>query len=108
MTKQKRIDEWEAKIERIVKDYKNLTACCDAASDAGVLNTDGKLFDAICKAHDGLLTIIDEFDWITWYLYENECGAREMESGYDGELSKITTPRQLAQLIVESENRNAN
>ena len=108
MTAQKRIDEWEDKIKRVVKDYQHLTSCCDAANDAGALNTDGKLFDAIWKTHDGLLTMIDEFDWFEWYIYENECGAREMEAYLGGKLSKITTPKQLAQLIVEDENRNAN
>ena len=105
MDEKQRIDKWEAKIERIAKDYKHLTACCDAASDAGVLNTDGKLFDAIWKTHDGLLAMVDEFNWFEWYIYENECGAREMEAYLGGELSKITTPRQLAQLIVEDENK---
>jgi len=105
MTKQERINKWEKKIEKIASDYKHLTSCCDSASDAGVLNTDGKLFDAIWKAHDGLISIIDEFDWINWYLYENNCGAEKMQAGHDGKLSKIITPRQLAQLIIEDENR---
>jgi hypothetical protein len=106
MTKKERINEWEEKIKRIVKDYKNLTACCDACFDAGVLDINGNLYTAIWKTHDGLLDmIIDKFDWISWYLYENECGAKKMEAGHDGKLSKITTPKQLAKLIVESEER---
>ena len=105
MTKQKRIDKWEAKIERIVKDYKNLTACCDACFDAGVLDVDGKLYTAIWAMFDSMLDMVDRSVWISWYLFENYCGAKKMEAGHNGELSKITTPRQLAQLIVEDENR---
>jgi hypothetical protein len=108
MTKQERINEWEKKIERIVKDYKNLTVCCDACFDAGVLDIDGNLYTAIWKTHDGLLDMIDKFDWISWYIYDNDCGANKMEAGYDCKLSKITTPRQLAKLIVKGENRNEN
>jgi hypothetical protein len=105
MTKQERINEWEKKIKRIVKDYKNLTACCDACFDAGVLDIDGNLYNAIFKTHDSLLEMIDKFNWISWYLYENNCGAEKMQAGYDDKLSKITTPKQLAKLIVESEDR---
>jgi len=105
MTKQERINEWEDKIKRIVKDYKNLTACCNACFDAGVLDIDGNFYSAIWKTHDGLLEMIDKFDWLSWYLYENDCGAKKMEAGHDNKLSKITTPKQLAKLIVESEER---
>ena len=49
--------------------------------------------------------MIDEFDWIEWYLYENECGAKKMEAGHDDVFNEITTPKQLAKLIVESEER---
>jgi len=106
MTKQDRTNEWEKKIKRIVKDYKNLTACCDACFDAGVLDIDGNLYTAIWKTHDGLLDMIDEFDWLSWYLYENDCGAKKMEAGHDDVLNEITTPKQLAKLIVKDENRN--
>tara|TARA_R110000868_G_C10872779_1_gene762391 strand:+ start:94 stop:513 length:420 start_codon:yes stop_codon:yes gene_type:complete len=108
MTKQERTDQWEKKIEKIVFNYESLSKCCGAANDAGALNHDGKLFDAIWRTHDGLLKIIDEFDWISWYVFENDCGSKKMQAGHDGKLSKITTPRQLARLIVEDENRNAN
>lgn len=105
MTNKKRIDEWEKKIEQIVKDYKNLTDCCDACFDAGVLDIDGNLYTAIWKTYDGLIDMIDKFGWIEWYLYENNCGAEKMEAGHNGKVSKIITPKQLAKLILENENR---
>lgn len=108
MTNKERIDKWEEKIERIVKDYKHLTACCNACFDAGVLDIDGNFYQSIWKTHDGLLEMIDKFDWLSWYLYENNCGAEKMEAGYDGKLNEITTPRQLAKLIVETEDRYPN
>ena len=108
MTKKERIEKWTDKIERIVKDYRHLTACCDAASDAGVLDVDGNLYTAIWAMFDSMLDMDDHSGWISWYVFENDCGAKKMEAGYDGKLSKITTPRQLAKLIVEGENRNEN
>jgi hypothetical protein len=105
MTKQERINEWEKKIEQIVSNYKNLSKRCDAADEAGTLTTEGNLFRAIWSAFESMLNMVDQHDWISWYLFENDCGARKMEAGYDDEISKITTPRQLAKLIVEGEER---
>ena len=105
MTKKERIDKWEEKIERIIKDYKNLTACCDACFDAGVLDADGNFYTAIWAMFDNMLDMVDRSGWISWYVFENDCGAKKMQAGHDGKLSEISTPRQLAQLIVEDENR---
>ena len=103
MTKKQRIDEWEKKIKQIVSDYKKLTACCDAASDAGALDTEGRLYNVIWMTYDNMLKMVDYSDWISWYVFENECGAKKMVSGVNGKVNKITTPRMLAKLIVESE-----
>jgi len=108
MTKQERINKWEVKIEKIVSDYKKLNASCDACFDAGVLDIDGNLYTAIWAIFDTMVDMVDEFEWIEWYVFENDCGAKKMQAGHDGKLSKITTPRQLAKLIVEGENRNTN
>jgi len=105
MTKQERINEWEKKIEQIASNYKNLSKRCDAADEAGTLNAEGNLFHAIWHSFDTMLRMIDQHDWISWYLFENDCGAKKMEAGHDNKLSKITTPKQLAKLIVESEDR---
>ena len=108
MTKQERINQWEVRIKKICYNYKYLTKRCRAACDAGTLNPEGHLYHAIWMAFDTMLDMVDEFEWISWYVFENDCGAKKMKAGYDGKLSKITTPRQLAKLIVEGENRNTN
>ena len=105
MKKSERINQWEQKIKKIVSDYKRLNDCCDAAYDTGTLSVDGKLYTAIWTTHDALLGLIDEFEWISWYVYENDCGEKKMEAGYDDKVSQISTPRQLAKLIVENEDR---
>jgi 23S rRNA pseudoU1915 N3-methylase RlmH len=108
MTKQERINQWEKKIKQIVGNYKRLSAACDEANEAGCLDTDGKLHTAIWLSFDLMMVHIDQQEWLEWYIYDNDCGSKKMEAGYDSKLSKITTPRQLAKLIVEDENRNAN
>jgi hypothetical protein len=103
MKKSERINQWEEKIKKIVLGHKQLDDCCNAAYDIGTLNVDGKLSNAIWVMYDTLLGLIDESEWISWYVYENGCGEKKMEAGYDGKLDEITTPRQLAELIVKGE-----
>lgn len=108
MTNQEQINEWEVRIEKICYNYKYLNKRCGAACDAGTLNPEGHLYHAIWMAFDTMVDMIDRGGWISWYVFENECGAKRMEAGHNGKLSKITTPRQLAKLIVKDENCNLN
>jgi hypothetical protein len=108
MTNQEQINEWEDKVKRIVADYKDLNERCDIANDAGVLDMEGLFYHSIWATFDGMLKMVNSSDWISWYIFDNDCGTKKMQAGYDGKLSKITTPRQLAKLIVEGENRNTN
>jgi hypothetical protein len=100
------IEAWEIKIASLVEDYKQLTACCDAAYDAGALDTDGKLFTAIWSAYDNMLQHIDVAGWISWYIFDNDCGAKEMKAGYDGALNAIKTPLDVARLIVTDQQKS--
>lgn len=105
-TNSESIEAWEIKIASLVEDYKQLTACCDAAYDAGALDTDGKLCTAIWNTYDNMLQHIDVAGWISWYIFDNDCGAKEMEAGYDGALNAIKTPLDLARLIVAESTKN--
>ena len=102
-TNSQSITAWETKITSLVKDYKQLTAACDAASDAGVLDTDGKLYTAIWSAYDNMLDRIDVNGWISWYIFDNDCGAKRMEAGFDGTVNAIKTPLDLARIMVIDE-----
>lgn len=108
MINKERIDEWEEKIKKVICKYTDLSEKCSAAEAAGVLNPEGKLFTSIWSNFDTMLGIIDPHDWISWYIFDNDCGDKEMEAGHDGVVNKITTPRQLANLIVETEDRYPN
>lgn len=102
--RRQRINRWQASIERIVADYRQLDAACDAALRAGVLDPSGPLYDAIWRAHEGMCCELDLYGWIDWYLHENDCGEKAF-SGTSGHrpAAPVRTPRQLARLIVESE-----
>jgi hypothetical protein len=101
--KEARITEWTAKIDSIVEAYLSLLVACDNASEAGCLDMDGVLYTAIWSSFDTMLENIDQHEWIEWYIFENECGDAELESGLDGDLSVIETTRDLAKLIVEDQ-----
>jgi len=105
MINKERIDEWEEKIKEIICKYLDLSEKCSAAEAAGVLDPEGKLFTSIWSTFDAMLEIIDPNDWISWYIFDNDCGKKKMEAGHGDVLNEITTPRQLAKLIVETEDR---
>ena len=105
MTRIKKINLWESIVNGIVTDYRRLDNACDAALKAGAMDPSGPLHDAIWRTFSGMLERIDVDDWITWFIYENECGKKAMEAKGCGKrgLTPIKTPRHLARLIVESE-----
>ena len=41
-----------------------------------------------------------------WYIYDNDCGKRALEAGYDNKLKQIRTVNQLVLLIEEGIKRN--
>jgi len=105
MTRIKQINLWESIVNGIVTDYRRLDNACDAAMKAGAMDPSGPLHDAIWRSFSGMLERIDVDDWITWFLYENECGKKSMEAKGCGKrgMTPIKTPRHLARMIVESE-----
>ena len=103
MNKQERIKQWTAKIDKIVGNYKELSAACDVAHDAGCLDIDGQLHTAIWKSFDVLMDCVEQQEWLEWYIYDNDCGAAKMEAGFDEVLNTIKNSRDLAKLIVDGE-----
>ena len=42
----------------------------------------------------------DEGEWLSWYVWENDCGRRGFEAGYDKNMTSIKTAAHLAKLIM--------
>lgn len=110
MPRIKRINFWKNIIEGIITDYRRLDAACDSAMKAGAMDPSGPLHDAIWRSFSGILDRIDVDDWISWYIYENECGKKAMQAKGCGKrgIMPIKTCRDLARLIVESEEHSRN
>lgn len=92
---------WTAKITRIVADYQRLSAACDTAVKAGCLDINGPLHEAIWKSHGELLAQCDFDGWLSWFIYDNDCGKKKLIAHFIGKSHKIATPAQLAKLIVK-------
>lgn len=105
MTHNKRINLWASIVDGIVADYRRLSNACDAARQAGTLDPHGPLHDAVWRMFAGMLERVDEDGWIAWFIYDNDCGANAMTAKGCGKgmATKIKTSRQLARLIVASE-----
>ena len=47
----------------------------------------------------------DESNWLTWHIYDNDCGKNHLEAGYDGKRKKICSVKDLLELIEEGQKR---
>lgn len=43
--------------------------------------------------------------WIGWFIWENDCGKRKMEAGYDGKMKPIETIDDLIDLMLEKKDQ---
>jgi hypothetical protein len=68
-----------------VESYQNLTAACDKAIAAGAMDINGPLFAAIWNGFEKTLALFDVNGWISWHLYENDCGKKAHEVILPGE-----------------------
>ena len=106
-TKQQRIKEWELKVKKIVAHYKKLDALMNKLNELGMCDTSPNgLHETVFGTVEELLEMIDVAGWLSWYIHDNECGQRARPAGYDGKSKPIRTERDIAKLIVESEDRN--
>lgn len=65
-------------------------------------------FIAIEHAATGEAPIKDEVGyegWLDWFIYENGCGERGHEAGYDGNMNPIRTVDDLLDLMEDGVNR---
>lgn len=94
------------KLDKIIYLYQKLTSATNKANEVGCLEIDGQLFNAIFITFEGMLSLIEEssnsLDWINWYIYENQCGERQLEAKNSSmqNLQKICNTKDLAKLIL--------
>jgi hypothetical protein len=78
----------------IVALYKSLRSACEKAIDAGCLDIEGPLHEAIWFAFEGMMDIIN-IEGLSWWIWDNACGENAMELGG----RRITTLEQLEEVL---------
>jgi len=104
MSKKQQINKWTETIDQVVEVYNELSEVCEQCIDAGCMDVEGKLWSAIWNSFDTMLDCIDDkSDWVSWHIYENNCGKNKYEAKASNQKNSkiIATSRDLAKLIVK-------
>jgi hypothetical protein len=68
-----------------------------------------RLRDNIYKSLDQHLNNIskaigDENDWVSWFIYDNDCGKSKLQAGLKDKMKQIKSVKDLVDLIEDVEN----
>jgi hypothetical protein len=94
----KSLSELEKLITELCEDYQRLNRICEDANELGMMDP-----TAIWETFGRSVKRNDENDCISWFIYENECGEKELPAGIGGKMNPIKTPKDLARLILKTQ-----
>ena len=66
----------EEQLKTILGAYERLDLATSKAIEVGCLDPNGPLYDAIWRGFDDMFNVIDPHGWITWYIHDNDMGAK--------------------------------
>ena len=92
-------EQYKEQVDKIVDHYRKVDGMIDQLKALGVMDYNGKFFDAIWTMFDTLLDEIDPDGWIAWYIFDNECGKKEHMAHYDGKSKPIKNTKDLAKIL---------
>jgi hypothetical protein len=89
-------------LDGIIKKYSQLNDACDAVIKVGAMDIEGPLCQAIWGAWEHLLQQCDHDDWISWYIYDNDCGKKSRRVYLSGSADGIVidSTEALARFLV--------
>lgn len=87
-------------LDKLLSEYRELSAACDAARAAGCLEVEGRLQNAIWSSIETVISFFDPEGWIMWHILENDYGSKGHEAGYHGNIKPIKTTTDLLWLIT--------
>lgn len=98
------INKLKGDFDKIVLVFQRLKCATEKAEEAGTWDVDGPLDNAIWRAFETMLNLYDPDGWVSWYLFDNDCGAGEKyvvyyEEGQKRRKIKVTNTRALAKLV---------
>jgi hypothetical protein len=101
-----RLEQWK-------QQHDDLNAVFSAMKPSLGCLANSPLFDSVCNMSGAYTKVLAELlgahgwpdDWLTWYAYENDMGAKGYDAGYDGKLKKIKNLHDLYWLIEQGRAR---
>lgn len=103
MTKQEKI----RLIKDLIKHYQELNSNFDSIYKL-FGSADSKFTDSVWNAFEAYMRLVqktvgDKLDWISWFIYDNQCGKANMVYPVNGNKTKVKTVGKLVELIEEVE-----
>ena len=89
----------EKQLQAIIDTYEKLDLTTKNAERAGCLDANGPLFEAIWTGFENMLAIMDEDSWISWYIYDNEMGKKDLSVTINSKKFKVKTVKTLLRVI---------
>ena len=62
-------------------------------------------FSRYTEAVELLVGDAKPYSWLSWFIYDNDCGRRGLEAGYNKGMKPIRTVEQLVRLIEKEDER---
>lgn len=95
-------------IKDLIKHYQELTANFDQIDKLFGADYDSNFFTAFWKAFDSYVELVqdtvgDHFQWVSWFIYDNQCGKANMTCILNGNNCKVKTVEKLVELIEDSQ-----
>lgn len=91
-------------VEKFIKIHKQKKLLIDKLQELFGFTDSVMLYDTLFAMEDFSIELVEEIvddkeKWIEWFVYENDCGEKELEAGRQDNLKKIKTVDDLLELI---------
>ena len=91
-------------IEKLLAHYQEMRAMSDAmyelfgaVADSRAMNPQWKAFDSYTDCVAKLVG--DDWSWISWFIWENDCGKKELAAGKGNRMKPIKTVKDLVEML---------
>ena len=89
----------EKQLKTIIDAHLALGIATDNAVKAGCLDINGPLFDACWRGFENVVSVVDEGDWISWFVYDNDMGKNGLSVTINEKKMKVKTVKALLKII---------
>lgn len=89
----------EEQLKTILESYERLDLATSKAVEVGCLDPNGPLHDAIWRGFDDMVQVVDPHEWITWYIYDNDMGAKGYEVEVGSKKIKVKNLKNLLEVM---------